>query len=54
VFIDPFKKRLTEYPVFFDIEILALLAKPLQPAERQRLGDDRINLIGVSITERMS
>jgi hypothetical protein len=52
VFIDPFKKSLTEYLEFLEIKILALPAKPLELIGRQRLSDDRVNLIRVSISER--
>jgi hypothetical protein len=45
VFIDPLKKRLAEYLESFKPKILALPGKPLDLIRRQRLGNDRINLI---------
>jgi hypothetical protein len=45
VFIDSFKKRLAEYLESFKPKILALPVKPLDLIRRQRLGNDRINLI---------
>ncbi len=45
VFIDPLKKRLAEYLKSFKPKILALPGKPLDLIRRQRLRNDRINLI---------
>jgi hypothetical protein len=45
VFIDPFKKPLAEYLKSFKPKILALPGKPLDLIRRQRLRNDRINLI---------
>ena len=53
VFIDPFKKRLAEYLEFFEPEILALPAKPLDLIGRQGLRNNRINLISITGPERI-
>ena len=53
VFIDPLKKRLAEYLEFFKPKILALPEKPLDLIGRQSLGNDRINLISIPVSERV-
>ena len=53
VFVHPFKKCLAEYLQFFNPKVLALSEYPLDLIGGQGLGNDGINLISVTATERM-